>query len=133
MLLGLSQTGSDRLWLFGQGQGSCATSPLCTDGCWGHLFSSISEHIALGECLCTTWAIQSDPQMDAALTSSRLQVSAKHEGEVDPGNLSPVIVFLFFFSASVISDGLVCLFVCAFVVQLSKEASAAMCTASFFI
>lgn len=123
------------MWLFGQGQGSCATSPLCTDGCWGRLFSSISEHIALGECLCTTWAIQSDPQMDAALTSSRLQVSAKHEGEVDSGNLSPVIVLLcffgFFFSASVISDGLVCLFVCAFVVQLSKEASAAMCTASF--
>lgn len=97
MLLGLSQTGSDRLWLFGQGQGSCATSPLCTDGCWGHLFSSISEHFAPGECLCTTWAIQSDLQMDAALTSSRLQVSAKHEGEVDPGNLSPVVVFLFFF------------------------------------
>lgn len=64
---------------------------------WGHLRFSISELIALGECLCTAWEIQSDPRMDAALTSSQLQVSAKREGEVDPGNLSPVIVFLFFY------------------------------------
>jgi len=49
--------------------------------------------VALGKYLCSAWEIQRDLQMDAELSSCWFWGSPKHRGEVDAGNLSPVIVF----------------------------------------
>lgn len=48
--------------------------------------------VALGKHLCSAWEIRSDLQMDAELSVCWFQRSPKRQGEVDAGNLSPVIV-----------------------------------------
>lgn len=84
--------------LFGQGQAAgvsksaCRTSPRPRDQAGATKLPPSRCAIALGKYFCSAWEIWRYLQMDAELSSCWFQGSPKRQGEVDAGNLSPVIV-----------------------------------------